>query len=422
MPAAPSDPPRPHPPLPKEADLVILGAGPAGIEAALAALEAGYNLMILEAGHVGASLRRWGHVRLFTPWELNVSARGRQALERAGQPIPAGAEYPTGEELVEQYLEPLATTALAGHLHCDTQAVAVSRGPQLKGERIADPARSLSPFRVLWRRGDDEGVLEAPILIDATGVYHTPTATGAGGIPAPGEAHAESRIVRHLPDVLGRDRGALSSGSLLVIGAGYSAATLLHDLAELAQRGQAIPTTWLLRSRDGDPLRVLDDDPLPQRRALTADTNALASSPPPWLRIERGAVVDRFEVTEDGVRVTFTRDGAAGTIDVDRVVSLTGYRPDPSLLRELQVHHCWATDGLMKLSAELLGAQAGGDCMAQGSGGAATLVNPEPNLFVIGNKSYGRLTTYLLRSGREQVDHIFGTLLAPTSKHEGDPS
>src|SRR4051812_29267193 len=52
--------------------IAILGAGPIGLEAALAAAERGWEFTVYEMGDaVGANVRDWGHVRLFTPWEMN---------------------------------------------------------------------------------------------------------------------------------------------------------------------------------------------------------------------------------------------------------------------------------------------------------------------------------------------------------------
>jgi hypothetical protein len=62
----------------------------------------------------------------------------------------------------------------------------------------------------------------------------------------------------------------------------------------------------------------------------------------------------------------------------------------------------------MNLSAALLG--AGGDCLAQEGHGVDTLVNPEPDFFILGAKSYGRNTTFLMRVGWQQVDEVFGLL------------
>ena len=65
----------------------------------------------------------------------------------------------------------------------------------------------------------------------------------------------------------------------------------------------------------------------------------------------------------------------------------------------------------MKLAAALL-AQSGSsaDCLDQKSLGAETLVNPEPVFFILGIKSYGRRSDFLMRVGWEQVEDVFGLL------------
>ena len=96
-------------------------------------------------------------------------------------------------------------------------------------------------------------------------------------------------------------------------------------------------------------------------------------------------------------------------MDVDRILSLTGYVGDHRLYRQLQVHECYATSGPMKLAAALLGAGSD-DCLTQESHGADTLVNPEPGFFLLGSKSYGRNPTFLMRVGWQQVEEVFGLL------------
>jgi hypothetical protein len=82
---------------------------------------------------------------------------------------------------------------------------------------------------------------------------------------------------------------------------------------------------------------------------------------------------------------------------------------DHLLFRQLQVHECYATCGPIKLSAALLGAGAA-DCLAQQSHGAETLTNPEPGFFILGSKSYGRNSTFLMRVGWQQVEEVFSLL------------
>ena len=73
---------------------------------------------------------------------------------------------------------------------------------------------------------------------------------------------------------------------------------------------------------------------------------------------------------------------------------------------------CWATEGTYKLAASLLG-ETGADCLAVAGFGAETLVHPEPNYFTLGTKSYGRTPDFLIRTGREQIDSLLGSLRGP---------
>src|SRR5437660_3894700 len=60
--------------------LAILGAGPIGVEAALYARSLNLPVTLYERGRIGEHLRRWGHVRLFSPFGMNVTPLGRSAL------------------------------------------------------------------------------------------------------------------------------------------------------------------------------------------------------------------------------------------------------------------------------------------------------------------------------------------------------
>ena len=206
--------------IPARAELVVLGSGPMGIEAALAARAHGFDAIVLEAGEVADSVRQWGHVRLFTPWTMMVTDRGLRALAAAQEKDPtffpervtperiADPTPPTGEEFASEYLLPLSSTPpLRGRVHAHTRAVAVTRSDRLKGDLIADPQRGDHSFRILWRASDGseaEGIIECDIVIDATGVYRTPAHYGVGGIPPVGGDRVPTE--RGIPDVTGADR------------------------------------------------------------------------------------------------------------------------------------------------------------------------------------------------------------------------
>ena len=74
--------------LPASNSLAIIGAGPVGLEAALAALDHGFDVHVFEQGEVGSHPLAWGHVRMFTPWRMNLGPRSRAHLEDAGWEAP----------------------------------------------------------------------------------------------------------------------------------------------------------------------------------------------------------------------------------------------------------------------------------------------------------------------------------------------
>jgi thioredoxin reductase len=397
--------PKPH--------IAILGSGPTGLEAALAAAEAGFPFTIYEAApEVAGNVRAWGHVRLFTPWEMNVSPRMRRHLAAAGREVPDGADCPTGNDLAEHLFEPLAALpAIAPHLRLGTRVVAIGREGLLKHEEIASAERGRRPFRLLLADASGrEWTEKASVVIDATGTYGNPNSLGDGGIPAPGERTADGAIRRSIPD-FAREAADWAGKTVLVAGAGHSAQTAVRDLAELAPRAPGTQVVWALRNADPS-WGTHDGDPLLDRARLAAEARALAEGASPAVETRRGVAIEEIRGGErpNGKLSVVLRNGAGPEeVQVDRILSLTGYIGDHSLYRQLQVHECYATCGPMKLSAALLGA-GGGDCLAQTSHGVETLTNPEPGLYILGSKSYGRNNTFLMRVGWEQVAEVFGAL------------
>ena len=392
--------------------IAILGAGPIGLEAALAAAEHGFSFTLYEAGARPAEdVRAWGHVRMFTPWEMNLSDRMRRGLAGAGQPLPAADRCPTGRELLAELMEPLAALpAIAPRLRLDTRVQAVGREGLLKNEEIATPARAARRFRLLLTDpAGREWTESADVVLDATGTSGHPNSLGDGGIPAPGETAASARITRRIPD-LEREAASWAGRTVLLAGAGHSAQTAGLALADLAREATGTRVVWALRKDElaggGEP------DPLPERARLVSRARELAAGASPAVEVRRRVVVESLRPANGGLSVTLRgADGERREVAADRVLSLTGGVGDHELYRQLQVHECYATCGPMKLSAAILGAAAGGDCLAQTTHGVETLTNPEPNFFLLGSKSYGRNNTFLLRVGYDQVEEVF-TLLA----------
>lgn len=392
-------------------EVAILGAGPVGLDAALAASERGWPFTVYEAGPAPAAhVRRWGHVQLFSPWSMNASRRMRERLSERGVHVPSGDECPTGDELVTRLLGPVADLPeVSDRLRIDTRVVAVGRKGLLKHEAIGAPERERQPFRLLLEGpGGRERVAEADVVLDCTGTFGQPNALGECGIPAPGERALDGRIRRRPPDVSGNP-GAWRGRDVLLVGAGHSAQTAARDLAELVDSDNGSRVHWGLRSEDPGWYAV-DDDPLPARDRLTSRAAELAADPPTGFRVHRGVVVDRLARSGDRIRVDLRRgDSSVAPVEVDRIVSLTGYVGDHTLYRQLQVHECYATAAPMSLAAELLASDAS-DCLDQESHGAGVLENPEPAFYILGEKSYGRNNTFLMTTGWDQVESVFEAL------------
>jgi thioredoxin reductase len=394
--------------------MAILGAGPVGLECLLRARQSGWEADAYEAGRIGESVRRWGHVRMFSPWRMNVSSAGRAAagLEEVD---PDG--LPTGAEYLARYLEPLAASPLlAGRVHLRTEVVAVSRGRLLKGDAIASDARRRPPFRVLLRDRRGERVEEADVVVDATGTYATPNRLGRGGIPAVGELSVRG-IQHRIPDLERRDRSAFAGRRTLVVGAGHSAATAIVGLGSLASRTPRTRVVWLTRSEERRPVTEVSADPLAERARVAAAANRLAEDGEGWLERLPGSQVDALHEAGFGYRVKTGGPGGERTLEVDGVLALVGYRPDPDLARELQVQTCWATEGTYPLAAALLSRAGGGsDCLEAGCDlDASTLRHPEPGFFTLGMKSYGRNPAFLLQVGFKQVDDLLASLASELS-------
>ncbi len=391
--------------------IAILGAGPTGLEAALAAVDRGYPFTLYEAGKaIAAHIRAWGHVRLFSPWSLNVSPRMRRHLTAAGQVSASGERCPSGFDLISKVLEPLAALpTISPHLQLESRILAIGREGLLKHEEIGTAVRGNRQFRLLVSGPEGhERIARADIVLDCTGTYGNPNRLGDGGIAAPGEAAHEDHICRRIPD-LSRAADEWANRLTLLVGAGYSAQTAACDFAALAAAAPKSRLIWALRN-PRPRFESIPDDPLPERARLTAKAQKLLESRVRWLEVLPGVVVSSITSNNGELEVTLRyAHGGNGTVSVDRVLSLTGYVGDHHIYRQLQIHECYATSGPMNLAAALLGS-AGGDCLTQESHGADTLKNPEPNFFILGSKSYGRNSTFLMRVGWQQVDEVFGML------------
>lgn len=394
------------------ARIAVLGAGPVGLEAALYARYLGYDVDLYERSGVAENVLRWGHVRLFTPWRQNVSPLALAALrsqDESWRP-PDDDALLTGREFAERFLQPLAhSDLLIDSLRLRTEVLAVGREGQLKGDHAGEEAREDGDFRLLLRDAHGkESIATAEAVIDATGTFHNHNWVGASGIPAPGERAAADAIEYSLPDVLGIDRDRYAGKKVLVVGAGDSAATSVVALAQLAREEPGTHLVWITQKTlegGSGPIPTVEHDRLAARDRLAQEANALARGESPSVMYHGGTVIDRIERLAGG-RLSVGLSGLMSeTIEIDRLVANVGYRPDRSLYKELQINECYASERPARLAA---GHKGGGrDDLGPASRGPASLINPEPDFYVLGAKSFGRNSRFLLSQGLAQIRDLF---------------
>jgi hypothetical protein len=410
--AAPT--PRAGPPV------AVIGAGPVGLAVAAHLLDRGLDPLVLEAGpQVGANIAQWRHVRLFSPWCLALDPVSARLLDQAGWSGPDPDALPTGADLLEHYLEPLAALpALAGRIHLHTTVVAVARH-QL--DKVRSPGRDQLPFLVRVRDGDGQlRDLHARAVIDASGTWTQPNPLGASGLPALGEAAAASWIVYGLPDIASRDRARYAGRRTVVVGAGHSAATSLLALAELQQQAPGTGIVWVVRSATPRPLvgkGSADADELPARGRLATDLAALVDAG--QVELVSGFRIHTVELAGGRIRLVGDQlledlaDAQLLQVEADQVIAATGFRPDHTIASELR----------LALEPALESPTAVGplidpnvhSCGTVPAHGIAELAHPEPGYVIVGMKSYGRAPTFLLATGYQQVGSVVAALA-------GDPA
>jgi 2-polyprenyl-6-methoxyphenol hydroxylase-like FAD-dependent oxidoreductase len=370
-------------PKPPSLRIAVIGAGPIGIEAALYAKACGFPVAVYDRGPVGEHVRRWGHIRMFTPFGMNATSLGLAEVrrEKAGRSLPAEGDFITGRQFVDSYLTPLAETeTLLESLHLEEAVLQVGRATSVKK---SEPSERL-PFRLLVRDGKgQERIDTADVVLDCTGRFNTPRRLGDGGIPAIGELAAKPHIAWGLEDILGEKRAHYAGRSIVLVGDGYSAAATICALAELAEEINETWVFWLSNGPRGAPLPRLPNDPLKERDRLAVRANSLATRCDGNLEFHPQTVLDEVVChgPDKGFRVVGRTAGKLVSWEVERVIANVGYRADMRIC-----------DGL---------------CVDEPTGAPETR---EPGYFIMGDKSSVVKSDFLIRDGFDQIRRVFAQL------------
>lgn len=265
-------------------DVLIVGAGPSGLAAAIAAKQQGLEYALIEKGALVNSIFNFpAHMVFFTTPEL---------LEIGGLPLVTPYEKPTRFEALRYYRRVV-----------DTYELEISFGEEvLKVERETLPGPALREMFFVHTRSD-RGVRRlhhARAVLLATGYYDHPNMLGVPGEDLPHVSHyyaeAHPHYRQHVVIVGGRNSAAETALELYRAGAHV---TLVH------------------------------------RRATLADSIKYWVKPDIENRIKAGAIDARFNTRLLEIHPTMVViEGPRGReeLPADAVYLLTGYHPDRELL------------------------------------------------------------------------------------------
>lgn len=263
-------------------DLIIVGAGPAGLAAAIAAREAGLDYQVLEKGALVNSILHFPpHMVFFTTPEL---------IEIGDLPFVSPYEKPTRVEALRYYRRVVDAYEL--QIVFGEQVLAVSR------ETVA----GADPICAVETRSDRgvRRVRHSRAAILAIGYYDHPNLLGVAGEDLPHVSHYYTEAHPYY-----RQR-------VVVVGAGNSAAEAALDL-----------------HRAGVSVTLV------HRGATLKETIKYWVKPDIQNRIKEGSIDARFDTRVLEIQPTSLIVGRAGVRDelpADAVFLMTGYHPDTDLL------------------------------------------------------------------------------------------
>jgi thioredoxin reductase (NADPH) len=265
-----------------DADLLIVGAGPCGLAAAVSAQRAGMRAQVIESGVVVSTIAAYPtYVRFFSTAEK---------LTIGGLPFVVATEKPTRRDALAYY-----------------RAVVTYFGIAVRQrERVTAIKGSSGAFTVISRTdAGEERKTTADAVVVATGYFGSPNRLGVPGEDLPHVSH----VYREGHEAFLQDA--------IVVGGGNSAAEAALDL-------------W----RSGARVTLVHFGPTFDKKIK------------PWVlpdftnRVKEGQIAvkwdSRVKAIEPGKIVLMT-NGEEDRLKADRVYIMTGFAPSLDLLRETGV-------------------------------------------------------------------------------------
>ncbi|MER2190319.1 MAG: NAD(P)-binding domain-containing protein [Solibacillus sp.] len=388
--------------LNKTYPVAIIGAGPVGLAAAAHLSLAGEAFIVLEKGaDVAENIKSWQHVRLFSPWQYNIDKAAKQLLLKSGWMMPEEDVLPTGQELREAYLQPLANLPeIKPFVSFNTTVTGISKKNH---DKMKSARREDAPFVIYTEQNGETKRILASAVIDATGTWATPNPVHADNVWTSAERKLADKIFYGIPNVdLLKER--YTGKRIAVIGGGHSAINTILELGKLDN----VDLTWILRKkRVEDAYGGEEKDALAARGELGSRIHTLVDEGKvkvftPFYIEELAQTTADIIIKGEGI------NGEQQLPAVDEIIVNTGSRPDFSFLQEIRLSIDAAVESVEAL-APLIDPNEH-SCGTVRPHGELELRQPETGFYIVGMKSYGRAPTFLMATGYEQVRSVVAYL------------
>ncbi|MFG1733620.1 NAD(P)-binding domain-containing protein [Paenibacillus sp. 843] len=383
--------------------VAIIGAGPIGLAAAAHLAERGQPFILFEAGpSIGQNILQWGHVRLFSPWQYNIDKAAERLLRKQGWQPPVLTELPFGQEIVNQYLRPLAQLPeLEPYIILNAKVVSISKK---NADKMKSANRAAASFVLYVERNGNTERLEARAVIDASGTWGHSNPLNADGIWTREERDLKDHIYYGIPDLSSEQRQKYAGKRVAVVGGGHSAINTLLDLAKLKETDPTTEIIWVMRKKSVDEAYGGEEnDQLEARGALGRHIHQLIDAG--QIQVVTPFLIEGLSKHDGRMNIKGTANGEGKEIQgIDEIIVNTGSRPDFSFLSEIRLSIDPATESVEAL-APLIDPNVH-SCGTVRPHGEKELRHLDKNFYLVGMKSYGRAPTFLMATGYEQVRSI----------------
>lgn len=396
--------------------VVVIGAGPIGIETALYARFLGYDVLLIDHGKVAGNVLKWGHLKMFTPFHRNSTSLGLAAL-RAQEPdikLPEPNAYLTGQQYANEYLVPLAKTDLIyDGVHVHSRIVSISRVQSQRDDSSTGDERGGDEFRVLIdSKSRGPWTARADIIIDTTGNHSLARGLAPGGGTPIEPVEADDVVKSVWLDPLGKHQDTLRGKHVLMFGNGLEAASFAVALQQLSQTQPETKLTWVTLPDDQGKPAVKDfscaacHSPSAELSALHAKASELLKGTTAGVVPVSAWGIERIDRVPDGSLMVTLLTGFEETLNrpCDLVIRANGMKPQWDFVDALRIERCGQTDG--PKAAATIAVQESESRSWTGQ----SLLTTEPHYYVLGSKCFGTREGFLLQDGYQQIKSLFALI------------